>query len=220
MRTLIRPMVVLGTALILVGCSSPQTVSQSPAPAGTPSAEAPAPSPAPSTAPSPAADGPLKISLDGLAYNEADVPDAAPFSDGAAVVALMERVADAPPEVTEIPQKGFTSYAWEGVLIFVNEAGQARARFTAPALGGVRLETTGGIAVGSSRAEAVASGAVDGYDSNGDGIAERLTLDSREAPGTTSLADPGLVGSDYIELTVDGDVVTGVTSPADDWSDL
>jgi hypothetical protein len=161
----------------------------------------------------------LVISLDAVTGEFADHAEAIDYANAAGVVALLTSIAG-PPKVTEIPQKGFTTYEWAGVLVSADGSGRFLLQVSATSIGAVRIETVEGIAVGSSRDTAVAAGAADGYDSDGDGRADYLELGAREVPGTTSLTDPNVTGHQYLQLVLNGDVVATLRAPNNDYNDL
>lgn len=178
-----------------------------------------APTPTSTPEPAPAVLTRLVISLDDVSAEYTDHVDSIDYGNAAGAIALIESIAGA-PVVTEVPQKAFTRYEWDGVQMVTSEAGQFIITIATSSVGAVPVQTAEGVAVGSSRADSVAAGATDGYDGNGDGVADSLHLGTREVPGTESLALPDAVGVEYVELRMDGDAVTHLVSPADDFHDL
>ncbi len=203
-----------GFALLLTGCSAPGSpdAAGSSAPS-TPSASAPASSPSPSPTPETHT---IEISVDGVSVDGGDV---APYDDADAVVQALTDALGAPTETTvDAPYGGsYPAYDWEGLRATDREsridlratANQATASFI----------TVEGVGIGSTRAEAMAAGAEDEWDDDGDGIADYLKVGMREVPGTTSLVT-GQVGMEYVSLTITDDVVTAIMSGANDFSDL
>ncbi|WP_295838853.1 hypothetical protein [uncultured Microbacterium sp.] len=110
-----------------------------------------------------------------------------------------------------------TALDWPGLTVTVPNDGSthgASVRVSEPTVAGHPVVTTGGIGVGSTRAEAVAAGATEGFD------ATELRLDTRDVPGTQSLQRPGEVGREYVMLVLDGDAVIQIILPGDDFSDI
>lgn len=183
----------------------------------TPTSSSPSSSPTVSPSPTPA-DRIIDISVDGLAIDGGPVigyDDA----DGA-VAALTDAFGSAP---TEGPVEGpygavYSGFDWEGTKATVRET-RIDLVVTADAPG-VIFQTPEGIGIGSTRADAMAAGAVDGWDEDGDGIADYLSIGMREVPGTSSLVNPGQVGVEFIDLKMTGDVVTRLSSGANDFSDI
>jgi hypothetical protein len=161
----------------------------------------------------------LVISLDAVSAEYTDHVDSIDYGDAAGARALIESIAGS-PAVNDVPQKGFTDYEWDGVRLTTNQAGQFRIIVSASSIGAVPVQTAEGITVGSSRDESVTAGAEDGYDGNGDGVADSLRLGAREVPGTVALGSTESVGVEYVELRMDGDAVTQLVSPANDYSDV
>lgn len=111
----------------------------------------------------------------------------------------------------------YTSLDWSGLKLTVPDDGStngARVFVSTPTVAGHPIVTTGGIGVGSTRAEALAAGAVEGFD------ATELRLDVRDVPGTTSLQRAGETGRQYVMLVLEGDSVAAMHLPADDFSDI
>jgi len=102
----------------------------------------------------------------------------------------------------------------------VVDDGPATIWIASAAVGGLGLRTTDGVAVGMTRDEAVALGAVADADEDGDGLPDLLRLEVREAPGTESLTTPGTTGVDFILVILEDDAVVRMISPANDWGDL
>ena len=199
----------LGLSLAACAPASP-IVSMSPSPSPTSSSVA-SPPPTP-------ADRVVEISVDGLAIDDGPVI-AYDDADGA-VAALTEAFGSSP---TEAPVDGpyggvYAGYDWQGTKATVRETRiDLVVSADAP---GVIVRTPEGIGIGSTRAEAMAAGAVDGWDEDGDGVAESLSIGVREVPGTSSLVHPGKVGVEYILLVLTGDVVTRMITGGNDFSDL
>lgn len=162
-------------------------------------------------------DAVVTLSLDGA--SSADGSTLA-YSIGA-VDAWTEALGTAPASSpVEGPYGGtlaYTSLDWSGLKLTVPDDGStngARVFVSTPTVAGHPIVTTGGIGVGSTRAEALAAGAVEGFD------ATELRLDVRDVPGTTSLQRAGEIGRQYVMLVLEGDSVAAMHLPADDFSDI
>ncbi|GAA1226363.1 hypothetical protein F6W70_17020 [Microbacterium maritypicum] len=189
------------------------------APASTDSTATPSPSSSPVASPSATpADRVVEISVDGLSID--DGPVLAYDDPDGAVAALTAAFGAAP---TEAPVEGpygsvYAGYDWQGTKATVRETRiDLVVSADAP---GVIVRTPEGIGIGSTRAEAMAAGAVDGWDEDGDGVADYLSIGVREVPGTSSLVNPGEVGVEYIDLKVTGDVVSRLSTGGNDFSDI
>jgi len=108
---------------------------------------------------------------------------------------------------------GVVAHEWPGLRLLTPPDGPGWLSVTAAEVNGHPLRTAHGIGVGSTRAEALAAGAVAGY-------GDELRLDVREVPGTTSLQEAGRVGTEFISLEMSGDTVASLHVPANDFSDL
>ncbi|MCK6065078.1 MULTISPECIES: hypothetical protein [Microbacterium] len=207
---------VVVASLLLTGCAAPP--SPSPSPTAASAASTPSPTPTPTAAPV------VVMTLDGFADPTGGT--GASFERCEEVVTFVGGLVGAAPVVTDIedPWGNGTSwgtrYEWDGVAVSDFPEMGASVWVRSAFVGGHRLETAEGIAVGSTRAEAVAAGAWDIWDEDGDGTAEHLGIGSQEVPGTTSLSNPGAVGVEFVVLVLDGDVVTELQAPANDFSDI
>ncbi|MFG6403453.1 hypothetical protein [Microbacterium sp. P04] len=221
-----RTLVLLGiVAATLVGCSA--SVDAAP----TLSASAPAASPAPTgtvAAPSPSAsaqEATLTLSLDRLTAVVDGASEEVAIADGEAIVALMTRLSGVEPQTSDIEDPWGngdfwgTRYEWPGAIVALIE-GRASLTVRAARIGDVPVSTAAGIAVGSTRAAALAAQAFDEWDEDDDGIADHLGIEGRDVAGTTSLVRPGEVGIEFIGLDLDGDLVTAIYLPANDYSDI
>ncbi|WP_282847706.1 hypothetical protein [Microbacterium oxydans] len=193
------------------------------APASTDGSVTPSPSPSPSSSPvtSPSAtpaDRVVVISVDGLSVDDGAV---IAYDDPDGAVAALTDVFGSAPE--EAPVEGpydsvFTGFEWDGTNAidygtWIDVAVSADAS-------GVIFRTPEGVGIGATRADALAAGAVDGWDEDGDGVADYLSIGVREVPGTSSLANPGQPGVEYISLKIVDDVVTRLSSGGNDYSDI
>lgn len=204
-------------AVLLAGCASAPAEEEAP-PSSAPAESAPTETPAPEeTAPAVA-----EVSLDGISFGD----DAAGFDDGAGALALLGDALGSTPEGEQYEGYPITSYDWGGLSLTVTRtsADDARASIgvTAADADGIEFRTAeGGISVGATREEALAAGAEPGgYDGDDDGRPEYLMLEAQEAPGTQSLERTGEAGREFVMLTVEDDVVTGIQAPSNDFSDL
>jgi hypothetical protein len=211
-RRLIGAATLVVASLFLAGCttggptSAPSSASESPSPTSTPVV----------------ASG-LVISLDAISVANGDgsTGDSAPFSDGAATLALVSRVLGSTPTPDRDDDFGSARYDWGGLMVYTTKSdGSASVVFSVPELGGVALRTAEGIEVGSTLAEveAVASPGTE-YAPAGRSDAY-YGLEARVHPGTDSLTFPGRVGMDYIGVSLTDGVVVSLDAPGGDWHDV
>jgi len=177
------------------------------------------PSSTPSTSASATpADRVVEISVDGLSIDEGPVIG---YDDPNGVVAALTDAFGSAP--TEGPVEGPYDSVYDGFEWTGTKATAYETRITlvvsadAP---GVIFRTPEGLGLGSTRAEAIAAGAEDEWDEDGDGVSDLLKIGMREVPGTSSLVNPGEVGVEYITLKVTDDVVTRISSGGNDFSDI
>ena len=210
-----KPNRLLGLAalvLVLAGCAPS---------APTPTAE-PEPEPTVTVAPEPVPTA-LVLSLDGLEVQDETgaTLESATFSDPDATLALLASVMGSTPTPNVNPDFGTTTWEWPDVLF-----GQASEDFSwfrseAAVLGGLTLQTTDGIHLGSTRAEVTALSPFDlEYDMDGDGTSDLLGLEQETVPGTQSLSFPGQPGTAFVEVQLVGDAVTVLRAPSNDYSDV
>lgn len=110
-----------------------------------------------------------------------------------------------------------TVLEWPGLKLTVpndGSTGGATLFVSTPTVAGHPVVTSGGIGVGSTRAEALAAGATEGFDST------ELRLDTRDVQGTQSLQRTGEVGREFVMLVLEGDSVVSMHLPSNDFSDL
>ncbi len=167
----------------------------------------------------------MTIGLDSVSYEHDGRVDVIALDDGASVLALFESINGFLPTGTEIEYPpgyptGLFTYRWSEVIVAVSDQGPADFVILSPTINGVPIQTTEGIAVGSSRSEVVAAGVRDYMDEDDDGVADHLALGSREVPGTRSLDRDGFVGAEFLLLVIYGDTVERIIVPANDFSDL
>ncbi|PQZ58065.1 MULTISPECIES: hypothetical protein [unclassified Microbacterium] len=208
--------ILASTAAVLLGFSLTACAPASTDGSATPSPTS-SPAPSPSATPTPEVRI-IQISVDGLSIDDGPVityrePDGA-------VAALTDAFGSAP---TEGPVEGpygsvYAGFDWEGTKATVQETYfDLVVSADAP---GVTFRTPEGIGIGSTRAEAMAAGAEDEWDEDGDGIADYLMIGMREAPDTVSLRHPGEVGVEYIVLKITDDTVTRLSSGGNDFADI
>ncbi len=207
----------LALALSLSACTPPPptpTVSAAQTPSPTPSASATAPA----AAPTPTSAATLIVTLDDATVEGGSAP--LPYARGAKDAwagALESEPTESSSEVVNGYDFQQTVWKWPGLQLSVPNDGSENGSHvfvSASTVAGHPIRTTQGIGVGSTRADAIAAGAVNGFDST------ELRLDVRDAPGTTSLERPGEVGRQFISLILEGDTVVSIHLPADDFSDL
>lgn len=192
-------------------------------------ATAPAAAPAPSetttaTAPSPS-DNRLIVGIQAVAYAHDGDTTVVSYTESQQLQDLLRSISDQDPEQATVDgppgyDMQMTRYDYGGISLLSGSDGRASITVETATFHGVPVTTQEGIAVGSTRADAVDAGARDGYDQNGDGVADWLDLGSVEISGTQSLVNPGSVGIQFVMLGLDGDTVRELQAPANDFSDL
>ncbi|WP_201276579.1 hypothetical protein [Marisediminicola senii] len=217
-----------GTKQLTAAPTAPATADPEPAVASTP-APTPTPEPTPVAEPAPAPtpqSAPIvTITLDDLSYGDPGAITTVPFTQGNDLVVAIQSLTGSAPSVSDIEDPWGngdiwgTRYQWDGINVNVLD-GNATLRISTATLGDSVILTAQGLAVGSTRADAVAAGAWDDYDENDDQIADYLGIGSREIAGTESLGNPGAVGVEYLMLEMNGDVVSAIHAPANDFSDI
>jgi hypothetical protein len=209
-----KPPRLLGLAalvLVLAGCAP-----------GTPTTPTAAPEPTVTEAPEPVPTA-LVLSLDGLAIQDETgaTLQSATFDDPDATLALLGELLGSTPTPTEYPEFGSKTYEWPGVLFGVASEDFSWFRSEAADLGGLTLQTTDGIHLGSTRAEVTALSPFDlQYDMDGDGTSDLLGLEQETVPGTQSLNFPGQPGTAFVEVQLVSDAVTVLRAPSNDYSDV
>ncbi|MFE6995495.1 hypothetical protein ACFVAE_06025 [Microbacterium sp. NPDC057659] len=203
------------TVLFATGCTA-GVPAASPA---TTAAESPTP-----VSPTPAVQEKVLITLTALRVEEGGVEREYPLAEGEQVVELFSSLGGAPTkEPFEGPygSEGGTRYGWPGVIVSVLDAdGAASLVIEARTIGDASIATAEGLAPGATREQAKSAGAFDGPDADDDGVADLLGVQPHEVPGTVSLVDPGKPGIDYVGLVLDGDTVTKILLPANDYADI
>lgn len=216
----IRSLLLLLTAatLVLAGCVSPD-----PVPSASSSA---AVEPSPTSSPTPEAAPQLVLSVDSITYEHDGAAEVVPLDEGAALVALLEGIAGAgTQEEFDGPydSEGGTRYRWEGIVVSIWAFDAAAdVSVDGATVGGVPIATTEGVAVGATRADAIAAGAFEicTYDGDGDGLTDSLALQATEVADTQSLCRSGSVGIEFVDVGFTGDTVTRLSAPGNDFSDI
>lgn len=167
----------------------------------------------------------LVIGIQAIGYEHDGQTQVVSYSEPVDLQILLRSISEEDPVQTPIdspPGYDFQrqSFDYDGIVVVSGPDGPADVRVTTAMFHGVPVATQEGIAVGSSRTEAMDAGARDGFDQDGDGIADWLDLGSVEISGTQSLTNPGSVGIQFVRLGLDGDTVRELQAPADDFSDL
>lgn len=207
------------TAVLLAAC----------APQASPGASTPRPTmtASPSATTPPSAPARIVVLIDGLEYVHGEDTATAPYDDAQAVIELLKEATGELPDPTEVEdlpgyEMNLVSYAWDGLTVVTDTGGTGRARVVVSAadVDGSPVVTEEGLSVGASRSDLIDAGGWDGWDENGDGIADYLGVGHQEAPGTTSLSRPGETGIQYVMFALTDDVVTRISAPANDYSDL
>jgi len=196
-------------ALALAGC----TAGGDPTNAGSPT---PPHTPAPDHAPAA-----IVMTLDELRLVDAEdaVLETVAVRDGD-VIGFFEDALGGPATVSTDEGYGFDFHDWTGVRVMPLTDGRGGwVTFTAAESSGLALRTQEGVAVGATREQAIAAGAVEGYVDDDSGY-DILQLDTREEPGTESLERPGETGVVYVAIIVENGVVSQIGVPGNDFSDI
>ncbi|MHC2999881.1 hypothetical protein [Microbacterium sp. HJ5] len=220
MRPRLIPVLVIA-AVVVSGCAStPPSIS--PAATTEPTPGGPSPEAIPNAR--------LVVGIEGVTYEGADEAEEFLFAgagEGDELLALIEELSGEPRSGEEIegPYGGLwgTGYEWDEITVTVSGENEDRMSVAVRAteIGGVPVVTADGdLAVGSSREDAVAAGARDGWDADEDGTADYLDLGETEVPGTQSLQNPGDVGIMFVMLGLTGDTISEIQAPANDFSDI
>ncbi|CAH0133665.1 hypothetical protein SRABI76_00364 [Microbacterium oxydans] len=199
---------------LLTGCAGAETT-QSPSSTPRASSSADAQTPTPTPAP---AEHTVAVSVDGISIDGgALLSNRAPED----TLAALEQILGTRPEPEQPdPAYDIVFYDWGTVSASVLSGSTVSLSFTASDVPGLTVVLANGIGLGSTRDEAMAAGAEPIWDEDGDGTADDVSIEHRDVPGTVSLANPGEVGVEYIQLTIADDVVTGLSNGANDFSDL
>ncbi|MDQ1206485.1 hypothetical protein [Microbacterium sp. SORGH_AS_0862] len=167
----------------------------------------------------------LVIGIQAIGYEHDGQTQVVSYSEPVDLQILLRSISDEDPIQTPIDDlPGYNlqlqRFDYDGIVVVSGPDGPAHVAVTTASFHGVPVATQEGIAVGSSRTEAMDAGARDGFDQDGDGVADWLDLGSVEISGTQSLTNPGSVGIQFVRLGLDGDTVRELQAPADDFSDL
>jgi hypothetical protein len=171
-------------------------------------------------APTPSA---VIVSLDGLSIVDADgnALQTTTFTDPDPVLALLSDLLGSTPTPTENADYGTKVWQWPDIQFGTTGPDYSWVFIQTDELGGLPLQTAQGIHVGSTRDDVDALDPYDSYyDEDGDGASDVLGIEQVPAPDYDSLALPGQPGTDYIEVDLDGDTVTALHSPSNDYSDV
>ncbi|WP_243227457.1 hypothetical protein [Microbacterium sp. CIAB417] len=206
-------------ALAIVALSGCAATPAAPVPtgiAGTATDATPTPEPEPAR---------LVIGIQAIGYEHDGQTQVVSYTELVDLQILLRSISEEDPVQTpidDLPGYNFQMqrFDYDGIVVVSGPDGPAHVAVTTAMFHGVPVATQEGISVGSTRAEAMDAGARDGYDQNGDGIADWLDLGSVEISGTQSLVNPGSVGIQFVMLGLDGDTVRELQAPANDFSDL
>ncbi|MDW4574154.1 hypothetical protein R8Z57_15345 [Microbacterium sp. M3] len=212
--------VLIAVTLALTGCAAAGPSSPATTPSMAASRATPTPTPAPTPAPL------LTIGVEGLQLVTGGDTRTLAFDDPEAILAFIE-------DATGVPRAGEdfedpwgngdvwgTLFTWDDIRVSVLKDGPATVTLSGSTVGDIPVTTASGIAVGDSRDAVVAAGGWDEWDADGDGRADHLGIDGQDVAGTQSLTRPGSVGRMFVSVSLDGDIVTGLQSPSNDFSDL
>lgn len=211
----------VAAALVLGGCASADTRG-----ARTPSAPAPSAQPVTTPTPTPTSADAIAIGVAAIEVTVDGQLQTYPFAEPEPLLAVVEQLTGEPAvgEDVEDPWGNGdvwgTRYVWDEISVSVPNEGTASVAVSAPAVGGIPVRTTGGIGVGASREDVVAAGGWDEWDADADGRADCLGMDAHPVEGTQSLGRPGEVGRQFVLVGLEGDVVTQIQSPSNDFSDI
>jgi hypothetical protein len=196
----------LVSAALLSACApAAQSEAATPAPTSTMSS---------TTTPPPTEDDRVVVTLDGVDLVSGGVTDNAPYSDAAAVLALLEKatgVLPAPADFEDLPgyETNWVRYEWDGLVVVTEEGGTGTAQVTvrAATVDDVAITTEDGLGVGSTRDALVNAQGWDGWDEDGDGLADYIRVGRDEVADTTSLERPGEIGVRFLEFAIENDRV-------------
>jgi hypothetical protein len=206
-------------AFAFVGCTA-SPVPDPPSPSVTSDAAArtatPTPSSTPTPAPTAARRAAIVVSVDGLTVVDADgaTIEDLPYSDGHAIVDFFTAELGPQPETTPSPKyPSLVQRRWEHVVVSGSPDHRVSVWFDSPQVNDLTVRTASGITIGTTRTGALAAGAVeDPYDG--------LRFDVQDAPGTKALGATDEVGVNYVRLAIDADLVSNISAPGNNYSDL
>jgi hypothetical protein len=199
----------VATALVLAGCAAEVAAQAS---------ETPTPTPTPA--------GAISLGVEGMTFTDGGEPQSFSFDDPEPLLAFVEQLTGEPRVGEDFEdmwghgEVWGTAYTWKEISVKVWKDGPASVAILAATVGGIPVRTTSGIAVGSTREDVLTIGGWDEWDADGDGKADYLGVDGREVAGVESLSRPGEPGREFILAGLNGDVVTELQSPSNDFSDI
>lgn len=218
-RTFASAVALAASAALLIGCAPTRSTTPTASPSSVPS------SPAASTTPE--VEPQIVVSLDGISVTDESGTSIADYDDPAAVLDLLEKTTGELPEPVKVedpPGYEFelVNYTWDGLKLIVNSAleGPVSASITGPTLAGFRIATEDGFSVGSTRADLLDAGAWGLVDTEDPATAEYVGLGGREVAGAESLSHPGSVGILFTLFRLDGETVSEIQVPSNDFSDI
>lgn len=180
----------------------------------------------PSPTPTETTSAQIVVSLDGLTVTGAE-ERSADYTDSAALLELLQEVTGELPEAEGVEifpgvPSTLEAYDWGGLRVLADSTGEAPASVsvTAAEVAGLPVVTEDGFRVGSTRSELRAADAWALTDAADPETASELGLGGREVPDTESLTRPGSTGIVYTMFVLDGDTVTKIMVPSNDFSDL
>lgn len=203
--------------LALTACA--QTPSAGDAGASTPT---PAPTVESTATSTPSADA-ITVGVDALVTMHDGESVTYPYAEPEQLLDFVAEVTGLFPAGEDIPDPWgngevlATSYTWDDITVTVMTGGPATVRIMSGALGGIAVSTSQGIAVGSTSDDVVSAG---GFETWTDGASHYFGVEPQPVDGTQSLSRPGEMGQAYIDVTTVDGVVTALTAPANDYSDL
>lgn len=216
----------LSPALALLALASAALAGCVAAPSSAPTGPS-SPSSTPSASALPDVEPQIVVDLDGLTLSDGDGVRRADFDEPESLLSLLEEATGtrpAPEEVEVFPGEESTleSYRWDGLWVTADSSGQTPAfiAVTAAELAGIPVVTDSGLQVGSPRADLLAAGAWALVDEEDAATAEALGLGGEEVEGTESLTRPGSVGIAFTLFQLDGDTVTQIQVPSNDFTDV
>jgi hypothetical protein len=167
------------------------------------------------------------VTIDGISFTDDDGTTTAEYADSDGLLALLEEATGELPEPEPVEgMEGYDvemqAYVWDGLRVLSDVSGESSASIavTAPEVAGIPVTTEEGLQVGSSRADLLDADAWALIDEEDPATAAELGLGRQEVPDTQSLTHPGSVGILYVLFLLDGDTVTQIQSPANDFSDI
>jgi hypothetical protein len=211
---------ILLAGLALSGCAQASAGGGDAAPTSTPSEIA---TPTPTPTPTPASVDSITVGVDALVATRDGKTVTYPYTDPQPLIAFVEELTGVTPESEDIEDPWGngdlwgTKYTWDDISVSEMESSGAGVRISAATVAGVPVATAQGIAVGSTSEEVLAAG---GWATWNDGVSYYFGVDPQTVEGTQSLSRPGEVGRAYVDVTTVDDVVTALTAPANDYSDI